>query len=468
MFDGHLNLADSRRSLVYGVRNGALVHVQDLTEERNGLRCGCVCPDPGCGARLVARRGHQTPHYAHWSPRVRDGGSAEVPLGCNGPETALHRLAKEIVVSELRLRLPHHDVRLPPPNQRFSRLVQMPPEVLFDSAVAEVAVDRLRPDVLATFRGRSFWVEIRVRHAVPPEKLADIRAADQTAIEIDLSGLPLDADRFAIREAVLDPGLVTWLHHAKLNAAVAELQEKLGADRARQAAEKARAEHQARVADRRAVSRIREAVGLPWREAPPSAEEVRVKAAGLSPLINRHIPGSACFIVPPRAWQSRVLCEAFLNHLPWDAIQPGPLLVSLVRADMLKPGMLRQDDVGRRDLLTSAVGGYRDPAETLQAYLDALADKGLLRRRGGVLFPVDAARSRSLERERRAVLVQRSFDEAAVNASNGMPDFREWLAAPLHNGRSPREMLDAAAAEWSDFVKALADSMSPLDPVAGS
>lgn len=466
MFDGHSNLADGRRSLVYGLRAGALVHVQDLTDERNGLRCGCVCPDPGCGARLVARRGHRTPHYAHWSPRARDGGSAEVPPGCNGPETALHRLAKDVVVSELRLCLPDHDVRLPPPNQRFSRLVRMPRELLFESALAEVAIDRLRPDVLATFRGRPFWVEIRVRHAVPPEKLADIRAAGQTAIEIDLSGLPLDADRFAIREAVLDPGLVTWLHHAKLNAAVAELQEKLGADQARRAAEKARAEQQARVADRRAVTRIREALGLPWKEAPPSAEEVRVKAAGLSPMIDRHISGSACFIVPPRAWQSKVLCEAVLNPSAWGPIQPGPLLVSLVRADMLKPGMLRQDDVARRDLLVSAVEGYRDPAETLQAYLDALTDKGLLRRQGGVLFPVDAARNRAMERERRAVLVQRSFDDATARARNGMPEFREWLATPIHNGRSPREMLDAAATEWSAFASALQAAISPLDPVA--
>ncbi|WP_140887661.1 hypothetical protein [Muricoccus nepalensis] len=369
-------------------------------------------------------------------------------------------------MSERRLRLPHHDVRLPPPNQRFSRLVRMPREVVFESAVAEVSVDRLRPDVLATFRGRPFWVEIRVRHAVPPEKLADIRAADRTAIEIDLSGLPLDADRFAIRDAVLDPELVTWLHHAKLNAAVAELEEKLCADRARRAAKKACAEQQARLADRRAVTRIREVVGLPWREAPPSAEEVRVKAAGLSPLIDRHMRGSACFIVPPRAWQSRVLCETLLNRLPWEPIQPGPLLVSLVRAGMLKPGMLRQDDVARRDLLTSAVDGYRDPAETLRAYLDALADKGLLRSRSGILFPVEAARSRSLERERRAVLVQRSFDDAAAKARNGMLDFREWMAAPVHNGRSPREMLDAAAAEWSAFASTLQSAVSMLDPAA--
>jgi hypothetical protein len=82
-----------RAELVYGQRpDGSLVHIS--TAER-GLRCACVCPGM-CGSRLVAKTMAKTPHFAHHH-RDACGG---------GPETALHKLAKQIVKERLTLFVP--------------------------------------------------------------------------------------------------------------------------------------------------------------------------------------------------------------------------------------------------------------------------------------------------------------------------------------------------------------------------
>src|SRR5690606_10040968 len=84
---------DDRAKLVYGEAvDGKLVHIR--TVER-GLKCGCICP--GCKKPLVAKTKADkvVPHFAHHGPAC--GG---------GPETALHKLAKQIIAENLRLVVP--------------------------------------------------------------------------------------------------------------------------------------------------------------------------------------------------------------------------------------------------------------------------------------------------------------------------------------------------------------------------
>jgi hypothetical protein len=79
--------------LVYGV--DTLGNMRHISEVERGDACGCNCP--ACDAPLTARKGPENVHhFGH-----------QVSSSCvTAPETALHRLAKEIVATKLILVLP--------------------------------------------------------------------------------------------------------------------------------------------------------------------------------------------------------------------------------------------------------------------------------------------------------------------------------------------------------------------------
>ena len=133
----------------------------------------------GCGEPLVPHLGRvRTRHFAH-----RPGSSC--PL--TAPETALHLDAKERLLAlcsaafggRLRVRLA---TRCP----SCRRPVHRDLAALGDAAVEEGAVGPLRADVLVTSGGRpSLAIEVRVTHALGPEKEAALSAAGVPAVEVD-------------------------------------------------------------------------------------------------------------------------------------------------------------------------------------------------------------------------------------------------------------------------------------------
>jgi hypothetical protein len=68
------------------------VHVESVT---NGLDCGCSCPH--CGGQLIAKKGNVRVHYfVHYNA-----------IDCeNGAETAIHLMAKKIIVDRKSVDLP--------------------------------------------------------------------------------------------------------------------------------------------------------------------------------------------------------------------------------------------------------------------------------------------------------------------------------------------------------------------------
>ncbi len=54
--------------LEYGVQNGKIINIMDLPVESKGLQCDCVCP--GCGGRLVARKGAKKKHHFGFLEKV--------------------------------------------------------------------------------------------------------------------------------------------------------------------------------------------------------------------------------------------------------------------------------------------------------------------------------------------------------------------------------------------------------------
>lgn len=197
--------APRKLTVPFGLKNGSLVFVSDVAL---GLECGCTCPE--CGEQLVARNrdfpGRQ---------RVRHFQHARTSSCPGGVETALHRMAKEVLASADALLLPRWasgDV-----------VIEPEPLAIIDSRLEVPLLDgAARPDVLLHGLARDIefpvlCVEIRVRHAVDEPKRALLATNGLDSIEIDLSRVEDTAlaDPVAFRYEVLDnPANRSWLHLA--------------------------------------------------------------------------------------------------------------------------------------------------------------------------------------------------------------------------------------------------------------
>ena len=150
-----------------------------------GQACGCVCP--GCGGRLLAKQGQiRAWYFSHASGAECVGGA----------ETALHLAAKQLILA-------HRSVALPPLVVNFNRLhprfglfersktADLPEKVWrLNEARAESRIGTYIADIAGHLDdGTEVIVEVKVRHAVEPEKAKYLRASHVPCIEIDL--LPL-------------------------------------------------------------------------------------------------------------------------------------------------------------------------------------------------------------------------------------------------------------------------------------
>src|SRR5690606_16981536 len=117
--------------LAYGIApDGRVLHISEVP---SGLDCGCSCP--GCDRRLSAHKGDVLAHhFAHHDPTNCSGGR----------ETALHKLAKQVIAEQGLVALPpvvakHGD------NERLlaDGKVFRP-----DKVTLEVVLDGMRPDLI--------------------------------------------------------------------------------------------------------------------------------------------------------------------------------------------------------------------------------------------------------------------------------------------------------------------------------
>jgi len=158
-------------------RDGAKVQAARLDPAARRARAPFTCL--GCGEPLVPRLGRiRARHFAH-----RPGSSC--PL--TAPETALHLDAKERLLALCRdafagARRVTLLARCPACRRPAPRDLRD----LGDAAAGEGAVGPLRADVLVLSAGAPALVlEVKVTHAVEPEKEAALAAAGVPALEID-------------------------------------------------------------------------------------------------------------------------------------------------------------------------------------------------------------------------------------------------------------------------------------------
>ncbi len=174
-----------------------------------GLACNCACP--GCGGALVANH----PRYDGQPRYKRPYFSHHQASNCKGgPETAIHKMAKQVIVEAGRVGLPDHTVRNIAPltlGATIENHVRFPArECQFKSVAAEVKDDSgLVPDLTAVLKNdATLHIEIFVTHAVEEKKATIL----DNLMEIDLSRLS-DEDLFdaaAFSKAVLSEAPRRW------------------------------------------------------------------------------------------------------------------------------------------------------------------------------------------------------------------------------------------------------------------
>ena len=148
-----------------------LVHIDSV---QHGGACQCRCPH--CQAPLDAKNGGQIRehHFAHSHGHYCEGAY----------ETALHLLAKQIILEQGGIMLPESDDKNKP--QGFIELKDVKVEKWDDTF-------KIRPDVEGVMNdGRRIIIECQVTHKVNDKKYNVIIDNNLLCIEIDLNWLELN------------------------------------------------------------------------------------------------------------------------------------------------------------------------------------------------------------------------------------------------------------------------------------
>lgn len=263
-----------------------------VSEVESGGRCACVCP--GCGAPLVAKKGARIDHhFAH------EGTTDGMPCR-TGPETALHKFAKEILGRRLHLELP--PLTLEEGGDRW--IGYGGGRYRFDGADLEQRLGGIVPDVIVRRGDRDLLVEMAVTHSCGPEKIETIRSMDVAAIEIDLAGLPRDVSRADLEASILEAAPRRWIHNPHLADGRAELER-------RRALRQASARRRAQALAATYAKAMQELGAI----RPSSKVFGEMTRDGFGTSIGIQVSGAGCFTVPPGDWQAELLSGM------WDAYQ---------------------------------------------------------------------------------------------------------------------------------------------------
>lgn len=344
----------------FGYRDGRMWAAATVLK---GIACACECP--ACGHPLVAKAKDSRVRRAHFAHHRRSGCSG-------GFETAIHKMAKQLIRDRLEVRLPAWDGDLDMPNPPVladdagqymaGRRVEFPERkaVLQSVRLEEHQTDYI-PDIAADDEFGRLFIEIRVTHAVDTDKRLKIQSEGVRLVEIDLSAITLEqaADPKFFADAVIgDPGNRYWLSCPAATEdwrdSMRELKEALRL-RNEQLAEKRRLEAEAsqqayleagsrlaeagsskdryrsrlRAGHAYALAALPELTSLAAREARLAHFEQRDKdriallvgSIG-DPEIRRavldHHGGAWIYSVHPAVWQAEVYLEFVANRSPGD------------------------------------------------------------------------------------------------------------------------------------------------------
>lgn len=165
---------NSQPYLTYALnKEGDLVHIDSVP---NGNECECFCPH--CKSELCAKNGGSGLKMVHHFAHINGA-------DCVGAvESALHKMAKDVIKETLSLQLP-------------DRLDGSRGELLkFDNIEVEYydKETNLRPDCIGYYGDKKIWIEFKRTHAVDTKKKGKIISAKIDCVELDLNVCTLDPD----------------------------------------------------------------------------------------------------------------------------------------------------------------------------------------------------------------------------------------------------------------------------------
>lgn len=212
-------MADSK--IPFAVQDGRMVDVRSVS---SGRACNCKCPN--CGAPLIAKKGEiRVHHFAH-DPIAK-------LVECTGAvETAIHKMAKQMVIEHRRLTVPKLDILIERSDNKgtlYRKAEELCPtkEIYFEEVAQEVGVDSFRADLMGTTARGCIYIEIKVTHKVDKFKKLSLRELDCSVLEIDLSGinrLPATQEVFeAVVESVDNKRWISFRGYAKKKSALKSL-----------------------------------------------------------------------------------------------------------------------------------------------------------------------------------------------------------------------------------------------------
>lgn len=200
------------------------VLISELKEGENGLACNCICPNPDCGAKLIARfyKGETVNHFAH------HGQAATTKCSSYG----LHLAGETILMRQETLTLPRTQITQSGSTiDQFGLPIEVPEYTAFNEhtkvkiaeLVREASIASKEHNILircdvsgnATYEDLTFPLnlEVKVTHEVGDTKLAKLEKLDLTTIEIDISHL--HGSPWTLKDvevAVLSPKCMTLIN----------------------------------------------------------------------------------------------------------------------------------------------------------------------------------------------------------------------------------------------------------------
>ncbi|NUU44520.1 hypothetical protein [Tardiphaga robiniae] len=421
--------SDGSAELVYAI--DAAGKIRHISEVERGYACDCTCP--ACGAMLNARKGPDNVHHF---------GHRSFFSCANGPETALHKLAKEIISTERRLLVP--EVKAIFGEQ--SSLIHQRKLVCFDEVVEEARhLSQLVPDIHAKLDEHHLFVEIYVTHACDELKRENLRANGVAAVEIDLSRLRRDSERSVVRDAVIEKADRQWLFHPRIDAAVDAMRI---AHRAKVNAQRKQFDDEVSVRLRRYDAGLTELAIRKVASPDNTKEFFRI---GLGNHIGCSLGGSGGFTVTEREWQYRVLRvfipkddvrRSFRHQAIFEWIKDKKLL----RAGFhyVRPEL--------EEAMRERNSQFLSPYRAIEAYLDELVGRGVLQKiksysLSEAVFTklMDLRESIDRKHQRRTSLVERIEKLLERLPESELDDFslNDWMWQVQEDGMSFGEAIEA-------------------------
>ena len=160
-------------------------------EVESGLGCECVCA--GCGAKLMAKKGGvRAWHFAHYED-----------TDCrNATETAIHRMAKQLIAERSCILLPLRSLfkTIYGDQKVWTENISVEVQAHGLHSLTECRMEETirrhggeegyrRPDILALLDGVPLAIEIKNTHAVDSEKKEWLKRQGCSVLEIDVSDL---------------------------------------------------------------------------------------------------------------------------------------------------------------------------------------------------------------------------------------------------------------------------------------